>query len=193
MLFPASGAIVVPTSRHHRRRVTGDHAKTSRLPPVAARVGGRNDLPEENLTETRPNLIANRVRLIANEMHSRKELSACKHGAYEILIANEFHFADSDFCCLQTPKKLDSSLSLTKHSTSQFLIVNFRGVISPASSFEPPVSSSNRPSPRLETLVTYTKQRIGPISNRPQFAVCNSASLPTTSLASGNMILEVTA
>src|SRR5487761_414414 len=36
------------------------------------------------------------------------------------------------------------------------------------SSFQPPVS--NRPRPRLETRVTRTKHRLGPISNRPYFA-----------------------
>jgi len=37
------------------------------------------------------------------------------------------------------------------------------------SSFQPPVS--NRPHPRLEIIVTCTKQRVGPVSNRPYFAI----------------------
>ena len=45
----------------------------------------------------------------------------------------------------------------------------------PASSFAPPASrNSNRHTPRLESLVSYRKQRIGPFSNRHKFAFCNS-------------------
>ena len=105
----------------------------------------------------------------------------------------------------QTPK-LVQGLTYTKHSTSHFLIDNFRASaplaapttprrserrreqatpkaglpavalakVSPASSPQPPPSStSNRPHPRLEMPVSYRKQTVGPISNRPQFALCN--------------------
>ncbi|HEV2488595.1 MAG TPA: hypothetical protein VGT03_02210 [Candidatus Acidoferrales bacterium] len=123
-------------------------------------------------------LIANSAVLIANETHSREESSNCKQTTYEFLIANEFRSSDSAFRRRATPKKLDSSLSLRNYSTSHFLIDNFcmffRPVLPPASYLKPPAFRiSNRPSPRLEMPVSHRKQTIAPISNRPQFALCN--------------------
>lgn len=122
-------------------------------------------------------LIANRTTLIANNMHSPEESSCCKKSTYKFLIANEFHSMDSPFRRLATLKKLDHSPSVTKYSTSQFLIDNFRGFISPALEFQPALSNSNRPAPRLEMPVSHRKQTVEAISNRPQFALCNFASL----------------
>ena len=76
-------------------------------------------------------------------------------------------------------KLLDFLLSHRKHSTSQFLIDNFRALswfrVFPASSFEPLASRiSNRHIPELESLVSHRKQRIAPLSNRHKIAFCNS-------------------
>jgi hypothetical protein len=62
------------------------------------------------------------------------------------------------------PKLLDFSLTHRKHSTSQFLIDNFRAPLasrfSLTSNFRPPISSSsNRQSPELEIGLSYRKQR----------------------------------
>ena len=65
--------------------------------------------------------------LIANDLHSREKASASKQSTYEFLIANEFHCADTAFRPRATLKLLDSSPSLTKHTTSQFLIDNLNG------------------------------------------------------------------
>ena len=118
--------------------------------------------------------------LIDNDMHSRERSSYCKHSTYKILIDNEFHCADSGFQPSQSPKLLENPLSAAKPSTSQFLIDNSCVVISPVFGFQPALSGSNRPSPRLETPVSQRKQRIGPISNRPNFAFCNFCGYAST-------------
>ena len=96
-------------------------------------------------------------------------------------------------------KLLDSSLSHTKHTTSQFLIENSCTFSSPltllTSNLEFLNSSSNRPSPRLEILVSHRKQTVGPISNRPKFALCNfrclsfSASVTPCHFASSPVLI----
>ena len=96
-------------------------------------------------------------------------------------------------------KLLDSSLSHTKHTTSQFLIENSCTFSSPltllTSDLESLNSSSNRPSPRLEMPVSHRKQTTGPISNRPKFALCNfrclsfSASVPLCHCASSPLLI----
>ena len=86
-----------------------------------------NELPADTHTPIRPILIASAARLIANETHSRKESSASKQSTYEILIANEFHCAASVFRRRAGLAKLGFSPSLTKHSTSHFLINNLNG------------------------------------------------------------------
>ena len=69
--------------------------------------------------------------------------------------------------------KLDFSLTCSNQSTSQFLIDNFCSGSDCSSLVTRHLSlPSNRPSPRLEILVNHRRQRIGPISNRPKFAVC---------------------
>ena len=45
-------------------------------------------------------LFANRMRLIANDMHSREKPNCCKQSTYEILIANEFRLQNG------TPKRV---------------------------------------------------------------------------------------
>ena len=127
--------------------------------------------------------------LIANETHSPEESCACKQSTYEILIANELRLSRDAFSLLPclpasvipalNPRsllanrqaKLDFSLNTANSTTSQFLFDNFGSGFYPASGFEPPASSSNRPSPRLEILVSDRKQRVGAISNRPYFAL----------------------
>jgi hypothetical protein len=80
------------------------------------------------------------------------------------------------------PKLLDFSLTPSKSATSHFLIDNFGACLtrrppqqSNAEAGELPILS-NRPAPRLETLASHRKQTIALISNRPQFAVCNSVA-----------------
>ncbi|HEV2490420.1 MAG TPA: amidohydrolase family protein [Candidatus Acidoferrales bacterium] len=86
-------------------------------------------------------------------------------------------------------KLLDQDPTFTKQSTSHFLIDNscapFGLLCLPTSKIEPPTSSPNRPSPRLEIPVSHRKQRIGPISNRPYFAFYNSRILGITALVLG--------
>src|SRR5690348_14346422 len=82
-----------------------------------------------------------------------------------------------------SPAKLDSRVSHPKSITSNFLIDNFQQVSShvagssSSASFASFASSasciSNRPCPRLEMPVSHRKQTIAPISNRPNFALCN--------------------
>jgi hypothetical protein len=78
--------------------------------------------------------------------------------------------------------KLDHRVTHTKHTTSHFLIDNFRVLYPPfsfpACSIQTPASRiSNRHIPELESLVSHRKQRIGPRSNRHKFAFCNFAFL----------------
>ena len=83
--------------------------------------------------------------LIANEMHGRKGSTRCKERIYQILIANEFRYANFTSRPVQAPKLLDFVLGPAKSATSDFLIDNFGGVFSLASSFEPLASRTNRP------------------------------------------------
>ena len=86
--------------------------------------------------------------------------------------------------------KLDHLSTHSKKSISHFLIDNFGARVlrrppqqpvaeaGPTSNLESRTSSNpNRPSPRLEMPVSHRKQRVGPISNRPQFAFCKKAVL----------------
>ena len=110
---------------------------------------------------------------------SQKMLSTSKFSSSNFLIGTLSSLSRTLPVGFMTiPKSLEFSLTRTKHSTSHFLIDNFRAGFAsldlPTSNLELPTSSSNRPSPRLETLVSHRKQTVGPISNRPQFALCNS-------------------
>ena len=105
----------------------------------------------------------------------------------------------------ETPKscqlvpKLDFRLTPSKQTISHFLIDNSctgsAPLPFPTSNLEHQTSSSNRPSPRLEILVSHRKQTVGPISNRPKFALCNfrclsfSASVPPCHFASSSLLI----
>jgi hypothetical protein len=82
--------------------------------------------------------------------------------------------------------ELESPLSYRKQRPANFLIANFRLILTrirfrifPASL--PPCllasCTSNRHIPELESLVSHRKQRIGPRSNRHKFAFCKNALL----------------
>ena len=98
--------------------------------------------------------------------------------------------------------ELARNVSHTKQNTSQFLIDNFGAHILQrppqrriadayrTSNLEPPTSSPNRPSPRLEMPVSHRKQTAGPISNRPQIAFSNSRYFRAPSSASPTSNLE---
>jgi hypothetical protein len=95
-------------------------------------------------------------------------------------------------------KLLGSDLTRRKHNTSQFLIDNFGACLTrrppradesplvppkrfsteagPTSKLEPPTSSPNRHTPRLESPVSHRKQTIGPHPNRHKFAFCERAA-----------------
>ena len=90
------------------------------------------------------------------------------------------HWVDALGIMSTKSAKLDFFLSLPISSTSKFLIDNFQQVSSRAgehissASFASWVSCiSNRHIPRLEMPVSCRKQRITPLSNRPQFAFFN--------------------
>ena len=99
----------------------------------------------------------------------------------------------------QLASKLDFRLTPSKQTTSHLLIDNFctgsAPLPFPTSSLGLQTSSSNRPSPRLEILVSHRKQTVGPISNRPKFALCNfrclsfSASVPPCHFASSPLLI----
>jgi fused signal recognition particle receptor len=77
-------------------------------------------------------------------------------------------------------QELESLVSYRKQRTDHFLIAKFRHMLRsrpaparacfPASSLEVAASRTNRPTPRLESLISYRKQRLGRSSNRPQNA-----------------------
>lgn len=115
-------------------------------------------------------------------------LSASQFRACNFLIGKNFstlrsQFPAADSSSLPAFQKLEIPLTVIKSTTSKFLIDNFGASFplrppkrfiakaGPASSFKPPASSSNRPSPRLEISVSPRKQRIAAVSNRPNFAV----------------------
>ena len=74
--------------------------------------------------------------------------------------------------------ELESLVSYRKQRTGNFLIAKFGAMLRcelssavrlfsfPTSDFGGPIANSNRHTPRLEMLASYSKQRIGPISNR---------------------------
>ena len=127
--------------------------------------------------------------------------------------------ADDTLKSCQLAPKLDFPLTLSKQITCDFLIDNFCSDLAgpslatrlPAEALpkegHSPVSPqlaaaggggplhSNRPSPRLEILVSHRKQTVGPISNRPKFALCNfrclsfSASVPPCHFASSPLLI----
>jgi len=98
--------------------------------------------------------------LIANDMHSREESSACKQSNYQILIANEIQ------CVALTPSALEG------HRPPQQRAVALSSASS--ASFASSISRiSNRQIPELESPVSHRKQTIGPLSNRHKFAFCN--------------------
>lgn len=77
--------------------------------------------------------------------------------------------------------KSESAVSHRKQRIGGFLIANSRALFllrtrkHVFAKAGPPRRTSNRPSPRLELLVTYSKQRIELISNRPKIAFVNLA------------------
>ena len=101
-------------------------------------------------------------------------------GACPARATRESHLRVPIYACKL--KLLDFGLSYREHSTSHFLIDNFEASLAPggfpAFSRESQDSrSSNRPSPRLETLVSDRKQRIASVSNRPKIALFNFPAL----------------
>jgi hypothetical protein len=150
--LPPPHAIVVPTVEHHWSRVTRNHANDS-LP--------RNELPAE-------------IPALARRISNRHKFTFCN---FSFSRRSVLHSPASNFQSLAS-KLLAFALTPPKSSTSQFLIDNFCGDFTPV--FHPSLATnhsplhSNRPAPRLEMPVSYRKQNIGPISNRPKFAVCNS-------------------
>jgi len=134
---------------------------------------------------------------------SQKMLSASQSATCNFLIGKKFNISRSPSPAaapipLPPSKLLDFSLTSPKSITSKFLIDNFGACLTrrppwprtvaaegshsaPLSfaSFAPFASStsciSNRPSPRLEMVVSYRKQEMALISNRPQFVLSNFA------------------
>src|SRR5690348_143113 len=125
-------------------------------------------------------------------------LSASQFRACNFLIGKNFNtlrsqFPAADSASLRAFLKLEIPLTVIKSTTSRFLIDNLNGFsMKPftlsasegsrppqhvavnedrTSNLKSPTSSSNRPSPRLEISVSHRKQRIAPVSNRPNFAV----------------------
>jgi hypothetical protein len=99
--------------------------------------------------------------------------------------------ADAIIELCQLAPKLDFRLNYTKHSTSQFLIDNFRASVPLATPIRlvhrdagmtakvgPAYEFSNRESKLLETPVSYRKQTTAPRSNREEFSFFQLPFLP---------------
>jgi hypothetical protein len=154
----------------------------------------RYELPLGTSTELRP--LSNRHTLeLEIELSYRKQrigplsnrhkIAFCERVAFTLSRVEGSPLSASSASCASSaprtscpaPKLLDSALNYRKYSTSQFLIDNFgwsfASHLFPTSKLGPRTSSSNRPAPRLEMPVSQRKQKIGPLSNRPQIAVFN--------------------
>jgi hypothetical protein len=142
--------------------VTEDHAKhefsTLRVDPEFARRGGRSRRAEDNITEIWPIPKRQAAKLDHHVTHRKQTTS---------------HFLIDNFERLQHevvhPEPSRRVARLPKR---------FAAKAGPASSSDPlAFRISNRHIPELESLVSHRKQRIGPLSNRHNFAFCNFAFL----------------
>ena len=132
------------------------------------------------------------------QSHDRWIFSAEDYGAPQPALSARVNPAAQQFFCSYhdsfrimstSTAKLDFFISPIVSITSKSLIDNLNGFSMKPFTLSVVVGShslacsslvtrhlslfSNRPSPRLEIPVSYRKQRIGTISNRPKFALCN--------------------
>jgi hypothetical protein len=124
------------------------------------------------------------VKLLDSELSDRKQRASHFlidnfRGSFASTISqtSNFRLPISSSPNRQSPE-LESLVSYRKQRIGSFLIAKFgamlrrefsravRHLTFPNSDFGGPLANSNRHTPRLEMLASYSKQRIGPISNR---------------------------
>jgi|SRR5690348_13668015 len=202
---PPDQYLFLPRSCYHSLMNTSsspNYSPNCAQPPAASRAclhtHSWSRVSRSRLSTVDSRLFSNRESKSSQEM-----LSASQFATYNFLIGNNFNISRSPSPAvapipLPPSKLLDFSLTSPNSITSNFLIDNFGVCLtrrppwrrtaaaegshsaplsfaSAASFASSPFCISNRPAPRLETPVSYRKQEMALISNRPQFVLSNFA------------------